>query len=87
MWRVEYSDIAEGNLLALDKEVRNRILKFFRERIALHPEPRRLAESLHGELRGLWKFRFGNYRAICDIQGDRLLVLVLEVGHRSEVYR
>jgi mRNA interferase RelE/StbE len=87
MWRVEYSDIAEANILRLDKQVRERILKFFRERVATHPEPKNLADPLSGILRGLWRFRVGDYRAICDIQGDRLVVLVLEVGHRSEIYK
>ena len=87
MWRIEYTDIAEANILALDKEVSKRVRKFFRERVSQHPDPKRLAEPLQGELRGLWRFRVGDYRAICDIQGNRLVVLVLEVGHRGEIYR
>ena len=87
MWVVEYSDIAEADILRLDKPVRARILKYFHERVSTHPEPKVLAENLTGVLRGLWRFRIGDYRAICDIQGDKLVVLVLEVGHRSEIYK
>lgn len=87
MWLVEYSDIAEAGILALDKPIRQRILKFFRERILEHPDPKLLAEALRGTLRGLYRYRIGDYRAICDIQEDRLVVLVLEVGHREEIYR
>jgi mRNA interferase RelE/StbE len=87
MWRVEYSDVAERALLRLDMPERRRILKFFAERVSAHPDPKELAETLSGMLRGLWRFRIGDYRAICDIQQDRLVVLVLEVGHRREVYR
>lgn len=87
MWLVEYSDVAQSNILALDKPIRNRILKFFRERIAAHPEPKRSAEPLSGVLRGLYRFRIGDFRAICDIQEDRLVVLVIEVGHRGDIYR
>lgn len=87
MWRIEYSDLAEANLLRLNKPERERILKFFRECVPNHPDPRHLAETLSGPLRGLWRFRVGNYRAICDIQEGKLVVLVLEVGHRGDVYR
>jgi mRNA interferase RelE/StbE len=87
MWSVEYSNIAEAEILQLDKPVRERILKFFRERVTNHPEPTTLAEPLSGILRGLWRFRVGDYRAICDIKGDKLVVLVLQVGHRSEIYK
>ena len=87
MWLVEYSDVAEANILALDKPVRDRILSYFRERVPGHPEPKRLAEPLSGLLRGLFRFRIGDYRAICDIQESRLVVLVLEVGHRGDIYR
>ena len=86
-WQVEVSDLAEADLLSLDKPIRLRILKFFRERVQAHPDPKRLAEPLAGLLRGLHRFRIGDHRAICDIQEGRLVVLVLEVGHRGEIYR
>lgn len=86
MWSVEYSDIVEDEILRLDKPMRDRVLKFSRERVASHPEPKTLAEPLSGNLRGLWRFRVGDYRAICDIRGDRLVVLVLQLGHRSEIH-
>ncbi len=87
MWRVEYSDLAEADILSLDKPVRERLLKFFRERVPLHPDPKRMAEPLTGSLRGLWRFRVGDYRAICDIQEGHLVVLVVEVGNRGKIYR
>lgn len=87
MWRVEYADIAGADLLRLNKPERERILKYFRERVSSHPEPKRLAETLTGSLRGLWRFRIGDYRAICDIQEGKLVVLVLKIGHRGDVYR
>ncbi len=87
MWRIEYSDVSEAALLRFDRVVRERILRFFSERVAVHPEPKLLAEPLSGVLRGLWRFRVGDYRAICDLQGGKLVVLVLDIGHRSEVYK
>ena len=87
MWLVEYSDVSEAKLRALDKPVRTRILKYFRERVSAHPNPPLLAEPLSGPLRGFHRFRIGDYRAICDIQRDRLIVLVLDIGHRGDIYR
>ena len=50
-------------------------------------DPRRLDKLQHGDKGGLWRFRIGDYRAICKIEEERLVVAVLEVGHRREVYR
>ena len=87
MWLIEYNDVAAASILELDKSVRTRILAFMRDRVAPAEDPKILAEPLYGELRGLWRFRVGAYRVICDI--DRLVrvVEVLEVGHRSKIYR
>lgn len=86
MWRIEYTDIAERAILKLDKPVRIRILAFMRERIVTAEDPKRLAEPLTGEFRGLWRFRVGDYRIICDIETGVRVVEVLDVGHRSSVY-
>jgi mRNA interferase RelE/StbE len=86
-WAVEFTDLAEKKLDKLDNETRQRILRFFRERVVPHPDPIQLAEPLKGEFAGLWRFRIGDYRVICDIQKEKVLVLVLDLGHRREVYR
>jgi mRNA interferase RelE/StbE len=87
VWRTEYSDIAERALLKLDRPVRERILSFFSSRVEKLDDPKTIAEPLTGELRGLWRFRVGDYRIICDIRQNVMVVLVLQVGHRKEVYR
>ncbi|MGC9291121.1 MAG: type II toxin-antitoxin system RelE family toxin [Acidobacteriaceae bacterium] len=86
-WRVEFTDIAVRTISKLDTDVRKRINTFFRERITKTDDPIAIAEPLYGEFRGLWRFRIGDYRAICDIQRKQLTVLVLNVGHRREIYR
>ena len=87
MWLIEYTDFAERSILRLDKPVRLRILGFMRERVQPSEDPKKLAEMLAGELRGLWRFRVGDYRVICDIRDRVQVVQVLDVGHRSHVYR
>ena len=64
------------------------ILKFLHQRVAKLDDPRSIGKALHGSRLGeFWKYRVGDYRLICKIEDDRLIVLVLRVGHRKEIYR
>ena len=86
-WRVEFESQAEKELGRLDPQYAKRILKYLFERIATDEDPRRFGDPLRSNLAGLWKYKIGNYRVICEIQEEVLLVLVVRVGHRREVYR
>jgi mRNA interferase RelE/StbE len=50
-------------------------------------DPRAVGKALTGPLGGLWRYRVGNYRLICEIEDGLMRVLVVKVGHRGEVYR
>jgi mRNA interferase RelE/StbE len=85
---VELSESADRELGKFDVQQAKRILKFLHQRIAKLDDPRSLGETLHGSRLGeFWKYRVGDYRLICKIDDDRLVVLVLRVGHRKEIYR
>jgi len=86
-WKIEFDPAALKELSKLDKPVEQRILKFLRERVAKLDDPRRIGASLQGTLSGLWKYRVGDYRLICSLEHNRLVVLVLRIGHRREVYK
>lgn len=87
-WRIEFDPRALDELKRLDKTAQTRIIKTVRERIAPLENPRTLGQALRGEELGrYWKYRIGDYRLICDIQDETVLILVLRVGHRKEVYR
>jgi mRNA interferase RelE/StbE len=87
-WKVELSEAAAREIDKLDPQVARRILKFLHERVAKLDNPRSLGEPLHGSKLGeFWKYRVGNYRLICSIEDQQLVVLVLRVGDRREVYR
>lgn len=87
-WAVELSQEADRELGKLDAQHRKRILKFLHQRVAKLDNPRSIGKALHGPRFGeLWKYRVGDYRLICKIEDDRLIVLVLRVGHRREIYR
>ena len=87
-YSVELSEAADRELGKLDAQHRKRILKFLHERVAKLDDPRSVGEALHGSHLGeFWKYRVGDYRLIAKIEDERLLVLVLRVGHRKEIYR
>jgi mRNA interferase RelE/StbE len=87
-YNVELSESAERELGKLDAPQAKRILKFLHQRVAKLDDPRSVGEALHGSRLGeFWKYRVGDYRLICKIEDDRLIVLVLRVGHRKEIYR
>lgn len=87
-WTVELSQGARKDIKRLDPQVARRIVKFLKERIATEEDPRRVGEALEGSRLGeLWKYRAGDWRMICHIQDEKVLVLVLRVRHRSTVYK
>ena len=84
-WQVEWDDRARRELRQLDGSIQRQILRYLRERIATDASPRRFGKALTGERIGLWRYRVGNYRLVCKIENDQLIVLVLAVGHRREI--
>jgi mRNA interferase RelE/StbE len=87
-WAVEFDPDAVKDLKKLDKQVQVRILEFLRERLARMNNPRELGEALAGsKLGNYWKYRVGDWRIICDLQDQRIVVRVLRVGNRREIYR
>jgi mRNA interferase RelE/StbE len=86
-WKIEFEPAAQRELDKLDLPIRRRILKFLHERVGKLDDPRRIGERLQGTLSEVWKYRVGDYRLICSLQGDRLLVVILRIGHRRDVYQ
>ena len=85
-WTVEVSNYAEKQLRKLDKPIQKRLLDWLDDRIEGCKNPRHFGEPLRGEMVGLWRYRIGGYRVICEIQDQQLVVLALAVGHRRGIY-
>lgn len=85
-WIVEFDDAAVKELRRLDRQTQRSILRYLRERIATDEDPRRFGKPLSRQLVGLWRYRIRDYRVICNIEDDKLIVLVLRVGHRKDIY-
>jgi len=87
-WRIEFSADAVRQIDELDKQIARRIDKFLLERLASLENPRSIGNALQGSQFGeFWRYRVGDYRIICRILDERLVVVVVALGHRKEIYR
>lgn len=85
-WTVEFDDRARKELRKLDAPAQKQILRYLRKKIATESDPRRFGKALSADKVGLWRYRIGDYRLVCRIEDDKVVVLVLRVGHRKNVY-
>lgn len=85
-WTIEYSERALKSLKKMDRQSARRILDFLEQRIATMDDPRASGKPLKGDLGVFWRYRVGDYRVLCEIQDDRLVILAALIGHRKEVY-
>jgi mRNA interferase RelE/StbE len=83
-YRIEFSPTAESQLKKLPKEVQSR-LKHPIDRLAENPFPRGVKKLSAEE--NLYRLRIGDYRIIYHVKGKALLILILKLGHRKNVYR
>lgn len=84
MWKIYYEKQPEKFLEKTEKSVKIRILKELKK-VSLNP--RSLGKSLVGSLSGLRRYRAGDYRIVCKLKDQELLILVIDIGHRSTVYK
>jgi len=85
-WVCKIDKRAVKDLKMLDIETRKQIITFIEHRLIQGGNPRNSGKALKGKFEGLWRYRSGNYRILCQIQDDKLTVLVVKVSHRKKVY-
>ena len=83
-WQIRLTPKAEKDLKKLGVEESRRVVRYLRERVA--QDPRATGKAVKGQLREFWRYRVGNYRILAKIQDKELLVLIVQVGHRSRIY-
>lgn len=84
MYQIIFEKKAEKELYSLDKSVQKRISAAIDEK--LKKDPDLFLIPLVGDLAGLYKFRVGDYRLLCKKDGQKLVVVVVRIKHRKEVY-
>ena len=87
-WTIEIDPAAAKELNKLDSVSTKRILKFLHERVSRLGDPRSIGEALKGSKLGeFWKYRVGDYRVISRIEDGKMLILVIKIGNRRDVYK
>ena len=85
-WAYSFDERAFKELRKLGTQAQRDIISYLDERISREADPRRFGKGLKADLAGLWRYRVGDYRILCQIRDRTLLVLVVAVGHRRDVY-
>ena len=86
-WTIEFRPNARSELRRLDPPVQRRPIQYLEQRVIVLGDPRQLGKPLRGDKGQLWSYGAGDYRIICTIEDQRLVVIVISVRHRREVYR
>ena len=87
MWRLEFSKRADKQLAKMDAGTRRIIVSWLLKNVDGCADPRARGKGLVGDRSGEWRYRIGDYRVLCEIRDEDLVVLAIEIGHRREVYR
>ncbi|MHA6667658.1 type II toxin-antitoxin system RelE family toxin [Homoserinimonas sp. A447] len=85
-WRIETTAEFDRSIRKLDRAVARRIIDYL-EAVQQLDDPRQRGKALTGEKRGYWRYRVGDFRVLVSVEDERMVVLAIGVGHRSEVYR
>jgi mRNA interferase RelE/StbE len=86
MWRIEYSQRFRKVAKKLDKTTLQRVVSYL-DSLAETSDPRIQGKALTGDFSGYWRYRLGNYRIIAEIKDSELVIIAINIGHRSSVYR
>jgi mRNA interferase RelE/StbE len=87
VWTIDYTDTARRALRKMDRHSARQIVEYLTDRIGAADDPHDFGKSLKGPLGDYWRYRVGDYRIICEIHENAVRVLVVDIGHRREVYK
>jgi mRNA interferase RelE/StbE len=86
-WTVKVLPQAAKTLKSLDNTNKRKLLDFLNNDLPNLENPRQRGKALQGNLRGMWRYRVGNFRLLCRIFDSEVIISVVEVGHRSNIYK
>lgn len=87
VWQVEFTAAARKEFDHLPKHIQQLVSTYLRKRVMMAEDPRQNGKPLRGDKSGLWRYRIEKYRIVCKIEQERLVVLVVRIAKRDEVYR
>ncbi|EAL2460484.1 type II toxin-antitoxin system RelE/ParE family toxin [Campylobacter lari] len=87
MYEIKFSSNAKKSIEKLDQQVARIIKSWIIKNLIESDNPKKIAKELKGNLKGIYRFRVGNYRMLAEINDNELFVFVFEIGHRREIYK
>ena len=87
MYRVEISEKALKNLEQLDKSIARMLLAWIEKHLDGTDNPRTHGKGLSYEKKGIWRYRVGNYRILANIEDEKFVILLIDFGHRKDIYK
>lgn len=85
-WQLGFSRKADKQLSKMNPRISRVIVAWLLKHLDGCEDPRAFGKPLKGNKAGIWRYRIGDYRVLCDIRDEELLVLAIEVGHRRDIY-
>lgn len=86
-FEIRLSNEAKRDLKKLHPLIQHKIITFLQEQIKRLDNPRMIGKNLRGKLKNYWRYRVGDYRIICEIRDNEILIVVINIGHRKDVYK
>ncbi len=85
-YKVVYEKKAIKSLSKIDKGQQNIILGWIEKNLVATDDPKKHGKALKGNLKEYWRYRVGNYRIVADINNDEIIIIILNVSHRKDIY-
>jgi mRNA interferase RelE/StbE len=86
-YKVEYTSRAVKQLKKMDRQIAAFIISYIERNLVGCEDPRKLGKSLEGNLKDKWRYRVGAYRILAKLEDHRVVIVIIEVGHRSDIYK
>lgn len=87
MYSVDYTEQAIKELKKIDNNTKKLILAWIGKNLEGCIDPRQYGKGHTANRSGQWRYRIGDYRLIAEIEDEKITILILTVGHRSDIYK
>ncbi|WP_303857971.1 type II toxin-antitoxin system RelE family toxin [Aminicella lysinilytica] len=87
MYQIKILESVEKELSKMDKQTVRIIKNWIVKNLVDTDDPRNKGKALKGNLKGIWRYRIGDYRLFATIEDDIMTVFLFEIGHRRDVYK
>ena len=86
-WHVLFTEKAKKMLKKMDKQTAAFLLGWIRKNLEGCEDPRQHGKGLTANRSGQWRYRVGDYRLIAEIQETEIVILIVNIGHRKDIYK